>query len=447
VTVRALAGLAALNVAYAVVGLSLLWAALAFRTWGGLLRLAGLGYLLGLAAFGVLWTALLVAGVPFGVVVVVLSLVVLTAAGLVAGRLRGAGFDGARPCLGAGPILLVSAASVALAGMFLEALFRTARLSSLQEYDAWAFWVPKGLAIFYFDGLDVHVFTTTPNATYPPLQPVLDAAAFHAMGGPDVVTLHVQFWLLVVGAVAAAAGLLHRHAPSWLLWPPLLLVLVVPRFGERLLAPQADVLLQVLVVVAALLVALWLRDRGDWRLAAAAVLLAAGANTKREGILLAASVLAAGFVFSRPRWWPRLAAASVFVAVTVLPWRIWAGRHDIGAGAPSSPFGNGRLRGALDLSFEVLYSNARWSVLPVVATIALGAALVWGDRRLAGYLALLGLLFFAGGVWSTAGFPELAINANEGGNPIVRYTGSMIFLAAVALPLLLTSVWRAGEDP
>ena len=86
-------------------------------------------------------------------------------------------------------------------------------------------------------------------------------------------------------------------------------------------------------------------------------------------------------------------------------------------------------------------------MLPVVATIALGAALVWGDRRLAGYLALLGLLFFAGGVWSTAGFPELAINADEGGNPIVRYTGSMIFLAPVALPLLLTSVWRAGEDP
>src|SRR4029078_12764923 len=90
VTVRALAGLAALNVAYAVVGLSLLWAALAFRTWGGLRRLAGRGYLLGLAAFGVLWTALLVAGVPFGVVVVVLSLVVLTAGGPVGGRLQGA---------------------------------------------------------------------------------------------------------------------------------------------------------------------------------------------------------------------------------------------------------------------------------------------------------------------------------------------------------------------
>ena len=221
--------------------------------------------------------------------------------------------------------------------------------------------MPKGLAIFFFDRLDVHVFTTAPNASYPPLQPVLDAAAFHAIGGADAVTLHVQFWFLVAGVVVAAAGLLHRHAPPWLLWPPLLLVLVVPRFGERLLAPQADMLLQVLVVIAALLVALWLRDRAGWRLAATALLLAAAANTKREGILLAASVLAGAFVFSRPRQWPGVAAASGLVVLAVLPWRIWARQHDIGAGAPSSPFGNGRLRGAVDLSFDVLFSNARWS--------------------------------------------------------------------------------------
>ena len=66
VSAGALTGIAALNIGYAVVGLSLLWGLLAFRTWGGVLRLAGLGYLLGLAAFGVVWTALLVAGVPFG---------------------------------------------------------------------------------------------------------------------------------------------------------------------------------------------------------------------------------------------------------------------------------------------------------------------------------------------------------------------------------------------
>ena len=75
-TVRALSGLVVLNLSYAVVGLSLLWALGAFRTWSAALRLAGLGYLLGLAAFGVLWTTLLVAGVPFGGVGIVVSLVV-----------------------------------------------------------------------------------------------------------------------------------------------------------------------------------------------------------------------------------------------------------------------------------------------------------------------------------------------------------------------------------
>src|SRR6185503_5650763 len=174
-------------------------------------RLAGLGYLVGLAAFGVLWTALLVVGVPFGGVGIVVSLVVLAAAGVVSGRLRGSSLEHGFPRIGGTPILLVSAAGIALAGLFLEALLRAARLLSLQAYDAWAFWVPKGKAIYFYDGLDARLFTTTPNAPYPPLQPILDAAAFHAMGGPDVVTLHVQFWFVVLGAIGAAAGLLHRH--------------------------------------------------------------------------------------------------------------------------------------------------------------------------------------------------------------------------------------------
>jgi hypothetical protein len=440
---RALSGLAALNLAYAVVGIALLWALGAFQTWSGALRRTGLGYLLGLAAFGVLWTTLLVAGVPLGGVGMVVSLLALAAVGLTGGLARHATLQRGPPYR-ATPALLVTATGVALAGLFLEALFRAARLSGLQAYDAWAFWVPKGKAIFYFGGLDAHVFTTTPNASYPPLQPILDAAAFHAMGVADATTLHVQFWLYLVGALAAAAGLLQRHAPAWILWPPLLLVLVVPRFGVRLFEPLADVFLDILVVVAALLLALWLRDSAGWRLAAAAVLLAGAVNTKREGIVFAASVLAAAFAASGPRRWPRLAAASLGVGLAVLPWRVWTQRHDIPSGAPAS-FATDRLAGALRLSLEVLYSNARWSVLPLVATIALGAAAVWGDRRLAAYVGALAVLLFAGGVWSTVGFPELAVTADESGNPIVRYTGSLIFLAAVATPLLLASVWREGE--
>jgi hypothetical protein len=445
-TVRALSGLAALSLAYAIVGVVFLWALGAFSTWRAGLRLAGLGYLLGLAAFGVLWTTLLVAGVPFAALEIVVSLIALAAAGVGVGVVRGVALPRGWPRRAAAPRVLVTATGVALAGLYLEALFRAARLSSLQAYDAWAFWVPKGKAIFYFDGLDVHVFTTTPNAAYPPLQPILDAAAFSAIGSADATTLHVQFWLIVVGAIAAAAGLLHRRAPAWILWPPLLLVLVVPRFGVRLFEPLADVLLDILVVVAALLLALWLRDSAGWRLAVAAVLLAGAVNTKREGIVFSASVLAAAFVASRPHRWPRLAAASVGVGLAVLPWRLWLERHDLSSGAPSS-FETDRLAGALRLSFDVLYSNARWSVLPLVGTIALCAAAAWGDRRLAAYVGVLALLLFAGGVWSTVGFPDLAITADESGNPIVRYTGSLVFLAAVTVPLLLASVWRGREEP
>ena len=445
-TVRALTGLVALNLAYAVVGGSIIWGIRGFRTWGDVLRLSALGYLLGVAAFGVLWTALLTAGVGFGGVEVAGSLVILGVAGAVTGWVRRSDVPRGLGSARATSLTLVSAAGLALAGLYLEALFRTARLQSLQAYDAWAFWVPKGKAIYFFQGLDEHVFTTTPNAPYPPLQPILDAAAFHAMGGADVVTLHVQFWFLVVGVVGAVAGLLQPHAPAWILWPPLLLVLVVPRFQEHLLVPQADILVDVLVVVAALLLALWLRDRAGWRLAAAAVLLAAAVNTKREGIVFAAAVLVVAFAVSRPRFWPRLAVAAVFVAVTILPWRLWAAQHDIPPGTPPS-FGTDRIADAVRLSFDVLYSTDRWSVVPLVATIALAAAAVWGDRRLASYIGLLALLLFAGGVWSTVGFEELTLTADESGNPIVRYTGSLVLLAAASLPLLLSSVWRRDEGP
>ena len=40
-----------------------------------------------------------------------------------------------------------------------------------------------------------------PEQSYPPLVPALEAAAFHFMGAPDVVTLHLQFWFLLVGFV------------------------------------------------------------------------------------------------------------------------------------------------------------------------------------------------------------------------------------------------------
>ena len=74
-TLRAILGLVALNAGFAVLGLSLLWTLRALPRWSDVLRLAGVGYLVGVAAFGTLWTQLLVVGVPFGGWAIVATLV------------------------------------------------------------------------------------------------------------------------------------------------------------------------------------------------------------------------------------------------------------------------------------------------------------------------------------------------------------------------------------
>jgi hypothetical protein len=448
VTARAIAGLVALNVALLAAGTGALWAMRGFRTWASLLRLAGLGYLIGVGLFGILWTELLVVGVPFGGVGLVVSLAGIAACGVVVGRLRGMPLP--RRSTGgvavAPAAVLASAAGVALAGLLLEASW----LQSLQAYDGWAFWVPKGKAIFLFGGLDERVFTTTPGPSYPPLVPIFDAAAFHAMGGIDPVTLHLQYWFFVVGAVGAIAGCLHRHVAPWLLWPPLLLVLTVPRFGQRLLEPQADMLVDVLFVVAALLLVLWLRDRRGWRLAAAAVLLSGATLTKREGVFFAACALGLALVVAwrRGAWRPLLVTTAV-VALSAVPWRLWYESHGIGGEAPAGAGLEGSVDRGLDalrLSLDVLFEASLWSVVPVVVLIAVGVSLWAGDRLVAAFAgALLGLLFL-GGAWVTYSLPDLPITENEALNPIVRYTGAIVLLGACLLPLLLESAWRGRPE-
>lgn len=451
-TARAIGGLVALNAGLLCAGAPVLWAMRGFRTWGAVLRLAGLAYLIGVALFGTLWTELLVVGVPFGSVGIVVSLAAIAGAGVVAGVIRGVERPRSLPRPGLSPAsLIVTAVGVALTGLLLEAFFRSARLQSLQSYDAWSFWVPKAKAIYFFGDLDQQVFTTTVGQSYPPLVPILDAASFHAMGAADTVSFHLQYWFLAVGAVAAVAGCLCRHVRPWLLWPPLLLVLAVPRFGERLLAPQADTLVDVLFVVATLLLALWLRDGRGWRLAVATTLLAGATLTKREGLLFAACALGLALVAGARRrvWWYPLAAGLVVVAVAV-PWRLWYRNLGIGGeGPPGAGLEGsiGRAADALRLSFDVLFDTSLWSVLPVVVVIAIGVALAAGDRLVAAYSATLLSLVFVGGAWVTFSFAELPISADEAVNPIVRYTGAIVLLGAALVPLLLESVWRRdGEE-
>lgn len=453
-TPEALAGLTGVNVLYLLVGTTLLWGLGALETWGATIRLAGLGYVLGVASLGILWTIAVVVGAPFGTVTIVVSALAVAGAGVAWGRLRGR-----EPP--AGPVRLarvsvVAAAGIALAGVFFEALFRAARLHGLFSFDGWVFWVPKGKALYFFGGLDEQIFTSLPGPTYPPLVPLLDASAFHAMGGSDTVTLHVQYWFLALGFAAALAGMLAATVPPWLVWPPLLLVLVAPRLADSLLSAQADFLVDYFFALAAASIALWLIDDARWRPPVAAILLAAAVMTKREGALLAGCLVLAALLATardRRRAWPRLFAITAAVVLVALPWRIWYATHGIGGEVPAEAglsHGLGRLADALRLSLDVLFDIGLWSVVPLVGIAAIAIALLGGTRRVGVLAAALLSLVTLGGAWITFSYPELPLTATESANPIVRYTGSAVLLCAALTPLLLAGVWsrtksRPGE--
>jgi len=351
---------------------------------------------------------------------------------------------------------LVAAGGAALVAVYLEALFRAGRLNALSAWDAWAFWVPKAKAIYFFGGLDEQFFRELPGATYPPIVPAVEAAAFHFMGSIDVVTLHLQFWFFLVGFVAAVVGILAPRVPEFLLWPFVLLVLVAPRVVLRTLDPQADFLLDYFFVAAALLVALWLLDRRPWQLAAASLFLAAAMLTKREGQLFAACILAAALAASwkdRRRAWPRLIAAGAVAGALALPWRIWFTSRDLQGEFPQ--IGILGLFDHLDRALpafrsvlSTLIDYQLWLIVLPLAGAAVALAFMAGARMLAVYAGLLSVLMIGGMTWVLWSFIEfqLPFVQDESVNPIVRLTASLVLLSAALCPLLLHDAW-CGTDP
>ena len=145
--------------------------------------------------------------------------------------------------------------------------------------------------------------------------------------------------------------------------------------------------------------------------------------------------------------WPRLLAVATVVGAAALPWRLWYRSHGIGGEAPTDVGAGGslgRVGDALRLSFDVFFDTNRWSVVPIVALIAWRPRSSGATGGVAGFLgAVLGVVFL-GGAWVTFGYRDIPITADEALNPIVRYTGAIVLLAAASVPLLLASVWRAA---
>ena len=343
-TVRAIAGLAAANAAFAVMGLTVLWALRGFRTWAEVLRLTGLAYLVGLAAFGVVWTQLLVLGIPFSGWGIVISLATgIAVAGGVGTRLgrrppRGLSTSASR----SSTAVLVTAAGVALVGVLARGavplrappeppeLRRVGVLGAEGEGDLLLRRPRRG-------GVHEHV----PTRHYPPLLPILDATAFHAMGAADPVTFHLQFWFLVVGGVAAIAGCLH--APRSRLAP--VAVAAPRRWSCRASASGSSHLRPTSSSTSSSSSACCCRplDARRRRMAtrpAARPARGGGAHEARRAAVCRR-------VRRRSRWsrrghaggaaWPRLASAAVVVVAAALPWRLWYGRAgDRGEAPPAS---------------------------------------------------------------------------------------------------------------
>ena len=209
VTIRAISGLFALHGALVVMGTALLWAFRGFTRWADVLRLTGLGYLVGVAAFGTVWTTLLVPASPSVGWAIVLSLLGGTAAAAVVavrlGRERPRGFG--RPEVGSSWSLLVTATGIAPSGLLLEAFFRSARLQSLQSFDAWAFWVPKAKAIYFFDGLDEQFFTTLAGRRIRRSSPTSMRPRSMRWEASTRSPSHLQFWFLVARRGRGGGGL------------------------------------------------------------------------------------------------------------------------------------------------------------------------------------------------------------------------------------------------
>jgi hypothetical protein len=451
VTIRAIGGLVVFNVFVLAAGAGVLWGLRGWRWWTELVRLAGVAYLLGLAALMVLMTLELVLGVPVGSVTVVLDGLALVAAGVLVRRARGGSWPGLSPLGWRFPRLSVFVA-LFLAGIVvcLEGMFRSERLSGIvNEFDSWAFWMPKAEWIFFFGDLDPDVLKLLPNGSYPPGLSSIQAAAFHALGGPDTATLHLQYWFFAAGFLAAVAGALAHRVRPIIFVPALLAVMVAPSLVARAMTTYADVPLGYFVAAGALLTILWVDEHEPWQLAGATLLLAAAMLTKREGILFAAAVVLAALVAS---WGDsRRSGRTVVVAGAVafalaVPWRVWFSLHGVPSDAPASgylgSFGHlDRVWPSLRLVVTTLFDQDLWPVVSVLAVAALLLAALAGAWKTAVY----GSVFLGGAVaastWAIWSNTSLGFSEQDQLNPIVRLTGTTILVLAALTPLLLQVAW------
>ncbi len=393
--IRSLAGLLFANAAF-------------FAAGAGLVRLAGwrlrsnpgLAYMTGVAVVGVLGTLLLMAGLALHGWQVLLLCALLAALGLV-WRERPAEVavkTDRRLALPFGGLL----------GGYLVVLFVQCVFQPLDSWDAWAKWTMKARAIVLLGGLDTSVFANHAYQPlvldYPMLIPALEAMDFRFMGRLDSLVIHVQFWFLLVGFLAAAYELLRDRVPQSLLWPSLLLVGTAPALADNLTSAYGDAPIAFFFALAAIAGWRWLatgEQRTLWFFGAIA---GAAVATKPEGSAFVLGLFVLLVVFGlvrkrslRPLVWPAL-----WCLISIVPWRIWISEHGIRS---STPIGKGLNPSYLVDRFDRVWPSIRtmversfdgdWLAILPLALVAGLVVLAWRRRRSAPLFVagVLGIVF------------------------------------------------------
>jgi hypothetical protein len=225
----------------------------------------------------------------------------------------------------AGAVLLAIAALTQLAWVW--------KSGADSSWDVWAFWEPKGRALYYFHGLDTGAggATTFAHPDYPPLVPAMIAAQYHFAGGAHAWQLPFQRGLVSIGFLLALVALLRTRVPGWVLFPSLALLASAPRYWERMQSVLPDQLVSYSIAIAAVSLVLWSRDRRPAYLALATLSLAAAALTKNEGVMLGLALVVSfavvGFGASKRRALPILVSA--LGPAAIIPWKLWLHRHGL----------------------------------------------------------------------------------------------------------------------
>jgi hypothetical protein len=397
--------LALVNLLMALFGLGLMVVLEIARTPRELLVRSPLAYALGLAATGVLGSALELVGAPLGELELTVLAVAALAGGLV--RLLTRPDDPERPRVGHSPLSRVTglfALGLALA-LVLQA-GRAYAVRPLREWDGWVIWATKARALYEHGGVDDRVFASDAYAhpDYPLLLPTLEAIGFRALGGFDGTALHLQLAGIALAFVAAAWTISRASATPAVAGLAVLAAVSAPAVLGQLAWNYADVPLGMFCALGVAALAAWLRSDETWLLTTGVVLLAAAASTKSEGLLFALSALTAALVVvgvsRRARVRHVLLGGGAFV-LAVLPWRIYVLAH----GLEPQDY---RLSDLFDVAFladrfdrvrtaapELLRemgAGSNWGLVLPLAACALAAALLRGRYGVAGF----GVLWLGG---------------------------------------------------